>query len=324
MPRRMHLAAVLLVLVLGARASAGAATDTLPVYQVVAGEERDYTVKSGDSVWSITGRFTMSAALLKALNDIPRPDHLAPGTRLRVSDRHIVPSRGRDGIIVNLADRTLYWFAKGTLHARFPVGIGRTGWATPAGHYRIVDRRENPIWHVPPSIQAEMLAQGAEVVTTVAAGPDNPLGKYWIQLSAPGYGLHGTNAPASIGKYATHGCLRLLPDHVERLFREAPDGTGVDVVYEPVKIGIDASGRVFLEVHPDAYHGNRVDRDRIRRGIEKAGLGERVDWERVDEVIGHAWGTPEDTTREVTPADTLAPAGAGLVQGVAPGVAPLP
>jgi L,D-transpeptidase ErfK/SrfK len=314
----MRRAAVLLVLVLGARASAAAAVDTLPVYHLVAGEERDYTVRSGDSIWSITGRFTMSAALLKALNEIATPDRLAPGTHLRVSDRHIVPGRGRDGIVINLADRTLYWFMKGALHARFPVGIGRNGWATPAGHYRIVGRREDPIWHVPPSIQAEMRAQGGEVVTTVAAGPDNPLGKYWIQLSTPGYGLHGTNAPASIGKYATHGCLRLLPDHVERLFREAPDGTRVDVIHEPVKIAVDTSGRVLLEVHPDAYHGNRVDRDRIRSGIETARLGESVDWDRVDEAIARAWGIPEDVTRQATPTEILAPAGAGMVQGIAP------
>jgi L,D-transpeptidase ErfK/SrfK len=314
----MRRAVVLLALVLGARASASAATDALTVYHAIAGGEREYAVQSGDSLWSITGRLTMSAAFLKTLNDIPTPDRLAPGTRLRVSDRHIVPSRGRDGIVINLADRTLYWFVKGALHARFPVGIGRNGWATPAGHYRIVGRREDPIWHVPPSIQAEMRAQGVEVVTTVGAGPDNPLGKYWIQLSAPGYGLHGTNAPASIGKYATHGCLRLLPEHVERLFRDAPDGTRVDVIIEPVKLAVDASGRVFLEVHPDAYHNNRVDRDRIRHGIETSGIADGVDWDRVDDVIGHAWGTPEEITRGTAPPSLMAPAQAGMVQGVAP------
>ena len=316
----MRRAIVLLALVLGARASAWAASDAFTVYHSIAGEEHEYGVHSGDSLWSITGRLTMSAAYLKALNDIPTPDRLAPGTRLWVSDRHIVPSRGHDGIVINLSDRTLYWFVKGALHARFPVGIGRNGWETPAGHYRIVGRREDPIWHVPPSIQAEMRAQGAEVVTTVASGPDNPLGKYWIQLNVPGYGLHGTNAPASIGKYATHGCLRMLPDHVERLFREAPDGTKVDVIIEPVKLAVDAAaGRVFLEVHPDAYHNNRVDRDRIRRGIETSGIADTVDWDRVDDAIAHAWGTPEEVTRTTTP-----PLPVPTEAGIEPGVAPLP
>ena len=318
MPRHMFRAVVLVALLLGIRATAATTTDALTVYHAIVGEERDYTVRSGDSLWSITGRLTMSAAYLKTLNDIPTPDRLAPGTRLRVSDRHIVPSRGRDGIVINLSDRTLYWFVNGVLRARFPVGIGRNGWETPAGHYRIVGRREDPIWHVPPSIQAEMRAQGAEVVTTVGVGPDNPLGKYWIQLSVPGYGLHGTNAPASIGKYATHGCLRLLPDHVERLFREAPDGTRVDVIIEPVKLAVAPTGGVFLEVHPDAYHNNRVDRDRIRLGIELSGIADSVDWDRVDEAIGHAWGTPEEVTRSATPPSLMAPAEAGMVQGDAP------
>src|SRR5207249_3814399 len=99
--------------------------------------------------------------------------------------------------------------------------------------YRIVGRREDPVWRVPASIQAEMRARGEPVVSAVGPGPDNPLGKYWIQLSTPGYGLHGTNAPASVGKYASHGCLRLLPEHAERLFHDARDGMAVEVVYEP-------------------------------------------------------------------------------------------
>src|SRR5947208_9739993 len=96
-----------------------------------------------------------------------------------------------------------------------------------------------------------MRAQGEKVVGSVLPGPDNPLGKYWIQLSAPGYGLHGTNAPASIGKYVSHGCMRLLPEHVELLYREARDGTPVDFIYEPVKLARDHRRRCVLEAHSD-------------------------------------------------------------------------
>src|SRR5206468_4328111 len=143
--------------------------------------------------------------------------------------------------------------------APLPVGIGRIDWATPPGRYRVVGRREDPVWRVPASIQAEMRARGEPLVSVVGPGPDNPLGKYWIQLSNPGYGLHGTNAPASVGKYASHGCLRLLPEHAERLFREARDGTAVEVVYEPVKIARDRLGSIFLEVHHDVYQGKPVE-----------------------------------------------------------------
>src|SRR4029077_17600823 len=120
-----------------------------------------------DSLWSITGRFTMSRALLESWNALASPDLLRPGTRLRVSDRHIVPRRQRDGIVIDVAVRTLYWFQGGTLKARFPVGVGRTDWETPPGRYHIVGRREDPEWRVPPSIQEEMHKRGEPVVRVV-------------------------------------------------------------------------------------------------------------------------------------------------------------
>jgi len=150
------------------------------VYDLIAGTEHEYTVASGDTVWSITGRFTMNRDLFTSLNALAESDRLRPGMRLKVSDRHIVPRRNRDGIVIDLADRTLYWFEHGSLKSRFPVGIGRIDWATPPGRYRIVGRREDPIWRVPASIQAEMRARGEPVVSAVGPGPDNPLGKYWI------------------------------------------------------------------------------------------------------------------------------------------------
>jgi L,D-transpeptidase ErfK/SrfK len=279
------------------------------VSNLIVGGERDYTVVAGDSIWGITGRFTMTRTLFEALNALPDPDRLRPGMHLRVSDRHIVPAHQPDGIVIDLAARTLYWFTDGVLRSSFPVGIGRAGWGTPTGRYRIVGRREDPIWHVPPSIQGEMRAHGEPVTAVVGPGPDNPLGKYWIQLSAPGYGLHGTNAPASIGKYATHGCLRLLPEHVEQLYHEAPDGTRVEVVYAPVKLARDGAGHVHLEVHSDVYRGQRPQLRDVHAALEAAGLAPVVDWARVDETTTRAWGVPEDVTAATDPGSAVPAAG---------------
>ncbi|TMB40781.1 MAG: LysM peptidoglycan-binding domain-containing protein [Deltaproteobacteria bacterium] len=283
--------------------TARAEAATPRIYDLIAGSEHEYTVAPGDTVWSITGRFTMNRDLFSSLNGLAETDRLRPGMRLKVSDRHVVPRRGADGMVIDLADRTLYWFEHGQLNARFPVGIGRIDWATPPGRYRVVGRREDPVWRVPASIQAEMRARGEPLVSVVGPGPDNPLGKYWIQLSNPGYGLHGTNAPASVGKYASHGCLRLLPEHAERLFREARDGTAVEVVYEPVKIARDRLGSIFLEVHHDVYQGKPVELESVLARLRAAGLGDRVDWSRVAEVVARTWGTPEDVTlRAASPA----------------------
>lgn len=298
MKRRATIVAVLA----GTLWSASVARSTMqPIYDLLTGSEQEYTVAPGDSIWAITGRFTMNRALFHALNTVTDADRLRPGMRLRVSDRQIVPRRHPDGIVVDLSARTLYWFAGNALKARYPVAVGRLDWATPPGRYRIVGRREDPVWHVPPSIQREMKERGDEVVATVAAGPNNPLGKYWIQLSAPGFGLHGTNAPASIGRYASHGCLRLLPEHIERLYREARDGTPVEIVYEPVKLARDQSGNVYLEVHQDVVNARRVDVNDVLARVDAAGLGSAIDVARVAEVVLRAWGTPEDITRHDLP-----------------------
>ena len=277
-------------------ARVGRAGNAPIVSTLIVGSETDYTVAGGDSLWSITGHFTMNRRLFDALNPLPDPDQLRPGMRLRISDRHIVPRHPANGIVIDLAARSLYWFERGTVKGRFPVGIGRSDWATPPGRYRIVGRREDPVWHVPPSIQQEMRAHGEPVTAVVPAGPDNPLGKYWIQLSAPGYGLHGTNAPASIGKYTSHGCLRLLPEHIARLYREAPDGTPVEVVYEPVRLARDAGGRIYVEVYRDVYRVRPAPPKDLRALVTAAGLTDAVDWARVDEAQQRAWGTPQDVT----------------------------
>ncbi len=317
---------IVFVLALGLLAppawSAGKAA-TPPVYDLMAGGERDYTVAPGDTLWAITGRFTMNVALLRSWNELSDPDALRPGIHLRVSDRHIVPRRGRDGIVIDIAVRTLYWFRKGELHARFPIGVGRTDWLTPPGHYRIVGRREDPVWHVPPSIQKEMREHGEEVVRVVPPGPDNPLGKYWIQLSAQGYGLHGTNAPASVGKYASHGCMRLLPEHVELLYREARDGTAVDIVYEPVKLAREASGAVYLEVHRDVLGSKRSELPAVLDLLRATRLAGAVDPARVEDVVARAWGTPEDVSPHPQPAaEPAMPAGALLSADPTPGGPP--
>lgn len=288
---RWRAALLLLTIDLGAGATEAAPP---PLYDSIAGSEREYTVVPGDNLWAITGRFTMSRALAEALNPLPDPDRLTPGMRLLISDRHIVPRRHPNDIVIDLADRTLFWFERGGLKARFPVAVGRMGWSTPPGRYRIAGRREDPVWRVPASIQQEMRVRGDEVVTMVPPGPDNPLGRYWIQLSAPGYGLHGTNAPASVGKYATHGCLRLLPEDIERLYRETRDGTPVEVIHEPIKIA-RGRGAVYLEVHRDVYDGG-PDVARVLAHLVAVGLRDFVDPGRVADVVARAWGTPEDVS----------------------------
>src|SRR5437762_8203150 len=130
-------ALTLVLLAVPALAAPGRGRARPPVYDLIAGGEQEYVVAPGDTLWSITGRFTMNRSLFESWNGVTNPDLLRLGMRLRVSDRHIVPRRQPNGIVIDVAVRTLYWFEKGALEARYPIGVGRTDWETPPGRYRI-------------------------------------------------------------------------------------------------------------------------------------------------------------------------------------------
>ena len=133
-------------------------------------------------------------------------------------------------------------------------------------------------------------------MTVMPPGPDNPLGDYWMGLSISGYGIHGTNFPWAIGRLVTHGCIRLYPEDIARLFPTIALKTPVEMIYEPVKIGFK-KGRIFTEVHPDIY--SRIP-DLLAYGIEKvkkSRLEDHVDLDLFARVIQQARGIPVDITR---------------------------
>ena len=152
-----------------------------------------------------------------------------------------------------MPQRLLFVFEGAQLATWYPVGLGRPDWRTPLGSFYILTKERDPTWDVPASIQREMKEKGQRVRTKVAPGPENPLGRHWLGLSSSGCGIHGTNAPASVYRFGTHGCIRLHPEDVADLFARVGIGTPVQIVYEPVLLGRDDRGVVFLEVHPDVY-----------------------------------------------------------------------
>ena len=211
-----------------------------------------YQVKRGDSLALLGARFGVDPRLLARANGLSPQARLSIGQCLRVENRHVVPDAG-DGIVINIPQRLLFFFHDGALAAWYPVALGRPDWQTPAGRFEVVSLRRRPTWHVPPSIQEEMRRHGEPVRTVVAPGPENPLGESWIGLSGSFCGIHGTNAPASIYSFRTHGCIRLHPDDAADLFTRVSIGTKVEIAYEPVLVARGPDGAVFLEVNPDIY-----------------------------------------------------------------------
>jgi len=109
-------------------------------------------------------------------------------------------------IIVDLGDLHLYLYRDGKLVRSYPVAVGQPAYPTPTGTYAVVDMQMNPTW-LPPN------SDWAKDAKPIPPGATNPLGTRWIGTSAPGVGIHGTPDDASIGSYASHGCIRMhIPD----------------------------------------------------------------------------------------------------------------
>jgi L,D-transpeptidase ErfK/SrfK len=179
-------------------------------------------------------------------------------TRAASNPPLLAPLTLHSGIVVNIPQGSLFLISQGAVVARYPVGLGRPSWPTFVGPFIIEAKEVDPIWDVPLSIQDELRRAGKPVLTRVLPGPANPLGKYWLGLDVTGYGIHGTNAPASISKFQTHGCIRMLSADIEDLFGRVEVGTRGMSVYEPILLG-DVDGELWLEAHPDVYRRDRRD-----------------------------------------------------------------
>lgn len=104
----------------------------------------------------------------------------------------------------------------------YPIAVGQAGLETPAGLYRIQNKAVDPAWHVPNSDWAGELA--GSVIP--GGAPDNPIKARWLGIY-DGVGVHGTDARGSIGSNASHGCIRMLIEDVEKLYDQVPVGTPI-------------------------------------------------------------------------------------------------
>lgn len=248
------------------------------------GEQFEYTVQRGDSLTSISARFGIEQSVLARVNNI-KNGLIHQGLRLKVDNRHVVPEQLIDGLTINLPQRMLYHYQAGKLKAYYPVGLGSWDWPTPIGSFKVVDIQENKTWYVPKSIQEEMRREGKLVRTEVPPGPENPLGRYWVGLSLPAIGIHGTIAPASVYHFQTHGCIRLHPDDIAALVQQVRKNMPGKIIYVPVLLVRLKDGRIFLEVNRDVYKQGADPISIVKNLIRTQGLGDMIDWNKVKKVM---------------------------------------
>jgi L,D-transpeptidase ErfK/SrfK len=244
-----------------------------------------YTTVAGDTLQGIGARFGIDVATLAGDNQLDLRAALPVGVTLRADNRHLVPAAAVPGTItINLPQRMLFYEAEGVARG-LPVAVGRPDWKTPARPFVVLTKEANPAWDVPASIREEARRAGRHLPAVVPPGPNNPLGAFWIGLSLPSVGIHGTNAPASIYRAATHGCIRVGPDDIAWLFPRVAVGTPGQVIYEPILLAV-VDGEILLEVHGDVYRRLRGDPDDLVEALaEAAGLAPDIDWDRVAVVI---------------------------------------
>ncbi len=242
-----------------------AATYDLPSeYFDVIGSVTTVQSKYADTLWDIARRTSIGQDQMQRVN--PDIDIWLPGegTSIVVPTHHVLPRAPREGLVLNLPEMRMYYFPpkKAGQPAQvqtYPIGIGRMDWATPLGSTRITQKTKDPSWTPPESIRREHAAKGDPLPRVVPAGPNNPLGRYAMRLGIPGYLIHSTNKPLGVGMRISHGCIRMLPEDIERLFPQLPVGTPVVIINQPVKAGW-YGGKLYLEVHPplEEYPNDRT------------------------------------------------------------------
>lgn len=199
---------------------------------------------------------------------------LGEGTPIVLPTRFILPDTPREGLVLNIAEMRLYYYPKANpgeerVVVTYPVSIGRMDWKTPLGLTKVVAKDIDPPWRPPASIKAEHAAEGDILPDVVPGGPDNPLGRFAMRLGVPGYLIHGTNKPYGIGMRVTHGCVRMYPEDIERLFGIVPVGTPVRLLDQPVKVG-RLNGVLFLESHEPLEEDNipiKVTLEQARQAV---------------------------------------------------------
>jgi hypothetical protein len=186
----------------------------------IEGTDRSYVPKRGDSLSVLCAKVfpqwgtRVSPGFLVDINRLGAATNLRAGVAIRVPI-------GEPKIIIRKGEFRLYYTFAGGYVRDFPVGLGREG-TTPEGVFTISEMIRNPDWHPRAGV---IIPHG---------DPRNILGSRWMAFrdtpDHQGFGIHGTTEPASIGKEASSGCVRMLRDDVERLFEWTPRGTPVIIV----------------------------------------------------------------------------------------------
>lgn len=283
------------------------------------GEVKRIQTRYEDTLIQLARQHSLGYEELLRVNKGVDPWLPGAGTEILIPGQRLLPPGVREGIVVNLPEHRLFYFpkpeeGKAPVVLTFPVSVGKMDWSTPLGVTKVVQKQKDPPWYPPESVRKEHIKRGdPPLPAVVPAGPDNPLGTRSMRLDIPGgaYLIHGTNNPDAVGMAITHGCLRMYPEDIERLFDLTPVGTRVTLINEPVKIS-RFGGEVWLEVHPPVDEKGQVlgvDLEVFESRLNEL-LGDAeviIDWEMALRALREATGMPVLVGLELAPEGAAEP-----------------
>ena len=218
----------------------------------VVGQVHHVYTQEGERIYDVARQYQMGFyEMIESNPDMNRHSAIPTDFRITIPSEFVLPNVPREGIVINLPELRLYYFSKNGDQAIVrtePLAIGRFDWLTPTLKSKIIEKNKNPKWFVPESIKEASARKGKILPDVVAAGPKNPLGKFAMRLADRSYLIHGTNAPMSIGKRASSGCMRMYPEDIAELFQMVPVNTPVYIINEYFKLGWKNKA-LYLEVH---------------------------------------------------------------------------
>lgn len=156
----------------------------------------------------------------KANPEINLPPRKTPPEYLRFEELFPESSSYSSRLVIKLSDRRVYVYKGDRMQASYPIAVGKSGWETPKGHFKVLQMQQNPAWQHPWNGKI------------IPPGPDNPLGARWIGFWTDGHnfiGFHGTPNEELVGQAVSHGCIRMRNKDVLALYEQVKIGTPVSV-----------------------------------------------------------------------------------------------
>ena len=265
----------------------------------VVGSPRWYNIKAKDTLLDIARRSGLGYNSVELL--FPKMDAWIPprGKRIFLPTFWVLPPSQHYQLVINVPELRIYFFdQRSSTVQTYPIGIGDEGWESPLGSFYINEKRPNPYWYVPASLQEKY------GMAVMPPGPENPLGEFTMKFSAGAYGVHGTSMPWGVGRLVSHGCIRCYPEHIRILYPQVAIGTKLEIIYEPLKFG-RKNGRIFVQAFPDVY---KKIPDYAKYAFDKLAqypLAKDVDQRKFMVAMSLQNGVPTDVTRNAYEDDSL-------------------